>query len=113
MPQHYEHLTKTEREYIAIRRVQGASLRLIGLELRRSGSTISREVRRNTDALGRYYGRHAHNVAQRRWHRARKPRKLANPRIRREVEKKLRTYWAPELLKGACEGTWKEAGTHS
>jgi IS30 family transposase len=46
------YLSFTEREDIALRRVQGAGIREIARELRRNPSTISRELRRNAATRG-------------------------------------------------------------
>ena len=44
---HYKHLTIREREMILIKRIEGTSIRGISVELKRSSSTISRELKRN------------------------------------------------------------------
>lgn len=46
------YLSFAEREEIALRRAQGASMRQIAGELRRAPSTISRELRRNAATRG-------------------------------------------------------------
>ena len=46
--------TLAQREEIALGRARGDSIRTIGAIIGRSPSTVSRELRRNADGLGRY-----------------------------------------------------------
>jgi hypothetical protein len=55
-------LSEDERVLIADRIRAGASLRAIGRELVRPASTVSREVRRNRDEVGRYRPFTAHRM---------------------------------------------------
>jgi len=56
-------LSLAEREEIALARAAGDSMRSIADRLRRSGSTISRELQRNVDGQGRYRATAAHAQA--------------------------------------------------
>jgi len=100
MPRSYEQLNKLEREYIAVRRRQGATQAKIARELGRHGSTIGREVRRNRNARGYYYSIHAHHLALERRRKIRKPKKLSSRPLRRSVERALQMYWSPEQIEG-------------
>jgi len=100
MPRSYEQLNRLEREYIAVRRRQGATQAQIARELGRHGSTIGREIRRNRNARGYYYSIHAHHLALERRRKVRKPKKLASGPLRRSVERALRMYWSPEQVEG-------------
>jgi DNA-binding NarL/FixJ family response regulator len=60
-------LTLGQREEIALGRARGDSIRAIAALLGRSPSTVSRELRRNADGLGRYRATSAHALA---YHRA-------------------------------------------
>jgi Helix-turn-helix domain len=60
-------LTLTQREEIALGRARGESIRAIAASIGRSPSTVSRELRRNADGLGRYRATSAHALA---YHRA-------------------------------------------
>ena len=86
------YLSLTEREEIALLRVQGHSMQEIGCRLGRSASTISRELRRNSATRGGGLEYRA-TIAQ--WHAERsarrpKPSKLAlNATLRTYVEKRL------------------------
>ncbi|MFH0952993.1 MAG: IS30 family transposase [Verrucomicrobiota bacterium] len=100
MPYPYEHLSRTEREQIAVRRRQGTSRRVVGRELGRAASTIGREIRRNGREDGSYLAGQAERCAQQRRHRPRRPRKLAEEGLRSRVEEGLRAYWSPEQISG-------------
>jgi len=49
MSKQYKHLSKEERDRLAVLKGQGCSIREIATHLNRSPSTISRELRRNAD----------------------------------------------------------------
>jgi DNA-binding CsgD family transcriptional regulator len=55
-------LTLTEREEIALGRARGDSVRKVAELIGRSPSTVSRELRRNSDGLGHYRATSAHAV---------------------------------------------------
>jgi transposase, IS30 family len=56
-------LTLAQREEIALGRARGQSVRSIAAAIRRSPSTVSRELRRNADRLGGYRATTAHALA--------------------------------------------------
>jgi DNA-binding CsgD family transcriptional regulator len=56
-------LTLAQREEIALGRARGDSIRAIAAIIGRSPSTVSRELRRNADGLGRYRATSAHALA--------------------------------------------------
>ncbi|NJC99273.1 IS30 family transposase, partial [Candidatus Erwinia dacicola] len=66
-----KHLTQKERFYIEKRRSEGVKLATIARELNLSCSTISRELRRNTDPAfnGVYSCRRADSLARERRHK--------------------------------------------
>jgi transposase, IS30 family len=93
-------LTFAEREEIALGRAGGESMRAIARRLRRSPSTISRELTRNADRGGGYRATSAHALA---YHRASRPKpaKLAvNRQLRAKVEEDLRRRYSPEQIAG-------------
>ena len=92
-------LTEHEREEISRQLGAGQSLRSIARALRRSPSTISREVARNG---GR---RHYRAVAAERaaWIRAARPkcsRLIETPELAELVEARLRDRWSPQQISG-------------
>ena len=86
------YLSFSEREQVALLRVQGYSVREVARRLGRAASTISREVRRNAATRG---GGLEYRATTAQWHADRaarrpKPAKLAlNPALRTYVEERL------------------------
>ena len=86
------YLSFAEREELAILRAQGAGIRAIGRRLGRSGSTISRELRRNAATRG---GGLEYRATTAQWHAERsarrpKPAKMAvNATLRVYVQERL------------------------
>ena len=96
-------LSFAEREQIGLLRAAGASVRAIAADLRRSPSTISREVRRNQEIGGGYRPSSAHAMA---YHRASRPKpaKLAmNMALRTKVEQDLEKKYSPEQIAGRLQ----------
>ena len=92
-------LTLSEREEISRGLASDLSLRTIAAQLKRSPSTISREVQRH-GGLEQY---RASNADQAAWDRAQRPKpcKLAeSPQLRRMVARQLRHHWSPEQIAG-------------
>ena len=96
----YHHLTPTERGQIQAFLSQGLSQRAIARQLRRSPSTISRELRRNGARNGRYDAvRGAKRYARARMGCVR-GRSLEHLPLRRYVVDKLHEGWSPEQVSG-------------
>jgi transposase, IS30 family len=95
---HYHQLTLEERAAIAPMRVLGWTIRQMAATLGRAPSTISREVRRNTDPWGGYAGYWAQRDAQRRRQQAPKVGRLGHPPLAAYVQAKLRERWSPEQI---------------
>jgi len=92
------YLSVGEREEIAVGLAAGESQRSIAARLRRSPSTICREVRRNSRGRGQYRALAAQGHAQ---HRAARPKaaKLAgNEELRMLVQARLKQRWSPEQI---------------
>ena len=96
---YYDHLGPEERAVIMLERDRGASLRQIASRLGRSPSTVSRELKRNTQS-SEYCATRAGKAYQRRRERCVKPRKLvANPALWQFVESQLVSdKWSPEQI---------------
>lgn len=93
-------LTLAQREEIALGRARGESIRTIAALLGRSPSTVSRELRRNADGLGRYRATTAHALA---YHRASRPKPgklVQNLELRGKVEADLAKKYSPEQIAG-------------
>jgi len=95
----YRQITSSERYAIAALRRQGHSLPVIARDLRRSPSTISREVRRNRCAGAGYRASKADSRT-----RGRRSRSRRNAHFTADdwviVERCLRMDWSPEQVSG-------------
>ena len=102
MHRKYKHLTKEERDIIAVLKARGMSLSGIGQEIGRHKSTIFRELNRNAPPNHkRYYLSHkAQERAENRWAVTHKRERLKNQEVRKYVEVGLRKGWSPELVAG-------------
>ena len=94
----YSHLTLPEREIIYKLHLDGKSLTRIGQALRRSKSTVSRELHRNAPD-GHYAPHTAQQLSDNR-RLACKPLKMEHEPLARFVEKALALYWSPEQIAG-------------
>jgi IS30 family transposase len=93
-------LNFAEREEIALGRAAGESMRSIATRLRRSPSTISRELERNVDGQGRYRSTAAHALAYDRAGRPKPAKLVTNLVLRGKVEKDLEKKYSPEQIVG-------------
>lgn len=92
-------LTLAEREEISRSLAARHSIRFIAESLKRSPSTISREINRN-GGLEDYRASCADQAA---WDRALRPKTcklVANPILARRVASKLQLHWSPEQIAG-------------
>jgi IS30 family transposase len=74
------------------------SIRKIAAELKRSPSTISRELRRNTISTRGYLPHTAHRLSVTRRARPRQPKLLANAELRELVQRRLGKKWSPQQI---------------
>jgi hypothetical protein len=92
------YLGEGERVRLADLRREGRTIRSIATLMGRAPSTISRELSRGADSLGRYRPHEAHQRALAR-RRLDRPSRLARDRQLREwVESKLKRRWSPEQV---------------
>ena len=96
---HYHHLSPEERAIIMLERERGSSLRQIALKLKRSPSTLSRELRRNS-TTARYCAVQAGATYKNRRKRCVKPLKLTrNQALCDKVLSWLvQRKWSPEQI---------------
>jgi IS30 family transposase len=101
MPKPYKHLSQEEREDIAARLSEGASVGDIAIAVGRNKSTISRELRRNSPPeRRRYVPCRAHARACERKTTANQHERLKNDFIRQYVKDGLAQGWSPEQISG-------------
>ena len=95
----YEHLTLTERCSLYLLHKQGRGVCDIARELRRSPSTISRELKRNLDKDGRYNYHNATFAYMRRRKNCRRSfRYQMNPQLASWTAGCLEKFWSPETI---------------
>ena len=110
----YTHFTIEEREKIQEMLWQKFSVRSIAIALGRSASSVSREIKRNLDSIGRrrYTPRIANERALvKRKSRGRKDR-LKNQEVREYVVKRLKKRWSPEQIAGTIQSEINEEISH-
>lgn len=93
-------LSLEEREVLAQMHVAEHPQRAIAARLGRSRSTISRELRRNGQADGRYWAVAAQRQAAARRRLRPLVRKLERPEVNRAVRSRLTQCWSPDQIAG-------------
>jgi IS30 family transposase len=98
----YTHLSKEERDLIAVLRGEGRTIRSIARELGRDPCTLSRELKRNAPPVhtGYYLPHKAHERATARNVESHRRDRLKDPRVRRYVRERIQAGWSPELVAG-------------
>lgn len=106
----YHHLNRSERVVLYSLRKDGRSLRFIALALKRSASTMSRELRRNL-RVGPYDPCEANWLAtnRRRWTRPKTKRHCQS--LMEYVLARLRDTWSPQQIAGRLRR--ENASTHT
>jgi transposase, IS30 family len=101
-PKTYTHLSTDERDMLAVLKGKGHSLREIAEILKRSPSTLARELKRNAPPVntGYYLAHKAQERADKRKRESHGRPRLKSDEIRRYVEEHLRRGWSPELIAG-------------
>jgi len=102
MPQAYKHLNVEERDMLAVLKSQGHSLRQIAKVLKRSPSSLCRELKRNAPPVhtGYYRSHKAQQRADQRNRESHRRKRLKTERIRGYVATHLARGWSPELIAG-------------
>lgn len=94
----YEHFSFFDRREIEFGLERGHSCRAIARTLGRSPSSVSREIRRNSSANGRYRPLHAQEQYRTRQTIASRTHRLEHRRLRDYVKTKLEEEWSPETI---------------
>ncbi|MGH2882360.1 MAG: IS30 family transposase, partial [Solirubrobacteraceae bacterium] len=97
-PRSPRYLSEEERIQIADLRSAGVSVRRIAEQMGRAPSTISREIRRNSDPDGRYRPHQAEQAARRRACKPRKRRIAVDGVLGEVVGQLLAKRWSPEQV---------------
>lgn len=96
----YKHFTIKEREKLFEFIAQGLKPIEIAQKLGRSRSSISRELKRNSNEDGSYSPSEAEKKYHQRRKRCVRKKCLDNIKLREYVTKKLQEYWSPEQISG-------------
>ncbi|HLB60305.1 MAG TPA: IS30 family transposase [Patescibacteria group bacterium] len=100
----YIKLTKEERDLLAIWKAQGVSNKVCARRLRRTPSTIGRELKRNR-WRDHYVAIHAQSLADERQQKSAHGKKpLKNAQVYSYVTDKLRDSWSPDQIAGRLKG---------
>ena len=94
------YLSLRERLQIADLTLMGQSMRQIAALLGRSPSTVKRELDRHRSDDGRYLPHRAQDRAVTQRNRSRPSKIIADPRLRRTIQRKLNRYWSPQQISG-------------
>ena len=100
MPKGYKHFDHKERTLIYWWRKEKLTLRDMAQRLRRSHTSISRELKRNRWCGKEYFPRGAQILADSRLRRRAKRERLKSKQVRAYVQQKLPLGWTPELIAG-------------
>jgi len=95
----YTQITEEERVKIYEYKKIQMGVRAIAKKLKRAPSSISRELRRNSDRIGYLYPRDAHEATKRRKAKL-IPKMIKNRILRAYVIEKLNKYWSPSAIAG-------------
>jgi transposase, IS30 family len=96
----YRHMSAEDRETVSLGLAHGHSVRMMARVLGRAPSTISRESARNTTRGHPYRACTAQTQAPARARQPRRPRKLADPWLWRQVRTQLAEGCSPEQIAG-------------
>ena len=102
MKKKYKHLSGKERELISVLHAKQISISEIARTLKRSKSTISRELSRPTSRFfrGVYLGESSQKLYITRWKNTHKRERLKTQKIKEYVLTRLKRYWSPEIIAG-------------
>jgi len=95
----YKHLTKEERDKLAVLRSRGWKLREISDKLGRNIGTLSRELKRN-NSHGAYLPHKAQERAEKREVEAHKAKRLKTYALQYDIERMVMNGWSPEIVAG-------------
>ncbi len=107
----YTHITTNEREMISLMCAQGITQAEIARRLRRSRSTISREIQRNSGKIG-YTLLKAQHLAEKRRAASKSCYCMTDPHVLQYVTEKLHAYWSPEQIAHTYKNIRTSSSSH-
>ena len=109
----YKQIGIEEREKIQRWIWEKKTIRWMGRELKRSASTVARELRRNYPEKHKVYTpRLANERAMKKRKKRGREKRLKNEKIRKYVKEKLKIRWSPEQIAGKIYEEIKEKISH-
>ena len=102
----YTHFTTEERESLLQFQAQGLKQSEIARRLKRSKSSISRDLRRNTKRGKRYSAFTADEMYRQRRKKCVRKKLLDDPERKTLIAEKLEEYWSPEQIAGRLKLTY-------
>ena len=110
MRKSFKHITKEERDLIAILVSQKKSIRVVGRQLGRSPSTILREIQRNRSQRGRqvYLPHKAQERANQTRKKSHKNKRLKSFSLQHDIEAMLMKKWSPKIIAGRLKRQGKD-----
>jgi len=110
----YQHLNQKQRDKIAVHYSRGKKQYEIAKILSVHPSTISRELKRNSQARysQEYFPSYAQEKADQRKSESRKKERIKNPKIREIISEKFREDWSPEQIAGYINSEYPELHTN-
>ena len=97
----YLHINGNERDFIAVQKSQGISIRSIAKKLGRSPASVSREIRRNRlSSIAGYSAITAQIKTEERIAISRRRHPLKNQDVYSYILERLRWGWSPEQISG-------------
>lgn len=101
----YTHFTTEERESLLRFQTEGLKPSEMARRLKRSKSSISRELKRNTTPGERYSAIVAEEMYRQRRKKCVRKKLLEDPKRKEFVREKLEEYWSPEQIAGRLNVT--------
>lgn len=110
MRKSFKHITKEERDLIAILVSRKESIRVVGRQLGRSPSTILREIQRNRPQRGCqvYLPHKAQERANQTHKKSHKNKRLRSFSLQHDIEALLMKKWSPEIIAGRLKRQGKD-----
>ncbi len=103
----YKHLTKEQRYTISVCLKKKLSVSAIAKLIEVSKSTVSREIRRNSNMYRHYVSIDAQQFSERRKHIPRRPQRMTKD-LWNEIVPLLKRHWSPETIVGVMHRNGKD-----
>lgn len=103
----FKHLSKEDRDLIAVLLGKETPIREIARRVGRSHTSVLREIRRNQSRRKLYLPHKAQECAERRHHTAHKHKRLRSFALQQDIEQMLMNKWSPSIIAGRLKRAGK------